>query len=350
MSAQQSGAPARVAISQVLLGLSAALALLFFLRDILVPFFVALIIIALIDGLVRALARTWPAGPRWALIILTGIIIVAVLLGCVGALVYGGAQLVEQGPALVARLDRLIAEMYGAVGAADPPHLAELVSAEAAMSVARPVVTGLGSLMASATLVVLFMGFMLASRALMAQKLKILAGGPDRAAKLRRVLEKIANGAGDYMWVQTVTGAIYAIACGVTFAIIGLQNPLFWTVVIFLLSFIPVLGAGVASIAPALFALIQFPTYWPAIAVFVAVQVFASIVGNLILPMMQADKQNIDPTISIFSIALWTLLWGVPGAFLAIPLTVMLMVVFDQFDETRWVAVLISNDGEPNAV
>ena len=99
-----------------------------------------------------------------------------------------------------------------------------------------------------------------------------------------------------------------------------------------------------------MFALIQFPTYWQAIAVFAVVQVFASLVGNVVLPKMQADKQNIDPTVSIFSIAVWTFLWGISGAFLAIPLMVMLMVVFDQFDDTRWAAILISNDGKPNAV
>lgn len=340
----------RIVMWQLLVGICAAIALLFFLRDILMPFFVALVLIALIDGLVRALARTWPSGPRWALIVLTGVIIVALLIGCVTALVFGCAKLVDVGPAVVERLDMLLNDAYRAVGAGQPPRLAELVSAEAVMSVVTPVVSGLGNLLASATLVALFMGFMLASRPLLVKKIDFLAGAPDRAVKFRRVLEQIARGAGDYMWVQTVTGVIYAGACGIALAFIGLDNVLFWTVLIFLLSFIPVLGAGVASIAPALFALIQFPTYWQAIAVFVAVQIFASIVGNVVLPNMQADKQNLDPTVSIFAIALWTLLWGVTGAFLAIPLTVMLMVVFDQFDETRWAAILISNDGKPNAV
>jgi predicted PurR-regulated permease PerM len=40
-------------------------------------------------------------------------------------------------------------------------------------------------------------------------------------------------------------------------------------------------------------------------------------------------------------------LWGVPGAFLAVPLTLMLMMVFTQFQSTRWIAALLSNDGNP---
>lgn len=341
--------PRGASITGALVGIGAALGLLYFLRDIVVPLFVALILLALLDGLGRMLAKLWPTAPRWLLLFVTSAVVLALLGACVAAIGYGAAQFVADAPALVDRLDNAVNELAAVLQIADPPRLAEFVSADAVMSVVRPAVSGLGDLLAATTLVVLFLGFLLASRPMFARKLDIVAKEPARAHRFRKILGRIAQGAGDYMWVQTVTGAIYAVACGIGFAIIGLDNVLFWTVLIFLLSYIPVLGAAIASIAPALFALVQFPTYWQAIAVFAVVQVFASLVGNVLLPKMQADKQNIDPTISIISIALWTMLWGMPGAFLAIPLTVMLMVVFDQFEETRWAAVLISNDGVPNA-
>ena len=46
--------------------------------------------------------------------------------------------------------------------------------------------------------------------------------------------------------------------------------------------------------------------------------------------------------------AFWTLLWGIPGAFLAVPMTLMLMMIFAQFDNTKWVAAALSNDGKPD--
>jgi predicted PurR-regulated permease PerM len=70
-------------------------------------------------------------------------------------------------------------------------------------------------------------------------------------------------------------------------------------------------------------------------------------VGNLIYPRMQAETQNIDPVATILALAFWGFLWGLPGAFLAVPLTLMLMMVCAQFESTRWVAVLLSNDGSP---
>jgi len=62
---------------------------------------------------------------------------------------------------------------------------------------------------------------------------------------------------------------------------------------------------------------------------------------------VQASRQNIDPAIGILAFSIWSVLWGISGAILAYPLTLTLMVAFAQFDTTRWVAVLISNDGKP---
>ncbi len=71
------------------------------------------------------------------------------------------------------------------------------------------------------------------------------------------------------------------------------------------------------------------------------------VIGNLIYPRMQADTQNIDPVATILALSFWGFLWGIPGAFLAVPLTLILMIVLGEFESTRWVAVLLSNDGRP---
>lgn len=64
---------------------------------------------------------------------------------------------------------------------------------------------------------------------------------------------------------------------------------------------------------------------------------------------MQAARQNVDPAIGILAFSIWSLLWGISGAVLAYPLTLTLMIAFAQFERTRWIAVLISNDGKPAA-
>jgi AI-2 transport protein TqsA len=50
---------------------------------------------------------------------------------------------------------------------------------------------------------------------------------------------------------------------------------------------------------------------------------------------------------TLLSLSFWSVLWGLPGAFLAVPLTLMLMMVFAQFNSTMWIAAMLSNDGKP---
>lgn len=138
-----------------------------------------------------------------------------------------------------------------------------------------------------------------------------------------------------------------AVASGAIMFATGLDNALFWTLALFLLSYIPVVGVAVGSVAPALFALVQFQTPWPALVLFLGVQGISFFVGNLVLPKMQADSQNIDPAVSLLATGVWTILWGVPGAFLAVPLALALMFQLAQYESLRWLAILMSNNGHP---
>jgi predicted PurR-regulated permease PerM len=79
--------------------------------------------------------------------------------------------------------------------------------------------------------------------------------------------------------------------------------------------------------------------------VFGVIQGVAFVVGNFIYPRMQAETQNIDPVATLLSLAFWGYLWGLTGAFLAVPLTLIVMMICAQFPRARWVAILLSNDG-----
>jgi AI-2 transport protein TqsA len=62
---------------------------------------------------------------------------------------------------------------------------------------------------------------------------------------------------------------------------------------------------------------------------------------------MQGRSLNIDPIVVLLALAFWGAIWGIAGMFLSTPLTVMAMVILAQFEGTRWVAVLLSADGDP---
>ena len=195
-------------------------------------------------------------------------------------------------------------------------------------------------------LTLIFLFFLLISKPMIEKRVdRIVAERGGRG--LATVLERSFSGVESYMYVQSVTGLMIAVGSGVVMFALGLDNVLFWSLVIFLFSYLPVLGVLAGSVGPTLFALLQFPSLTPAVAVFVGIQIVSSVVGNLVLPKMQADSQNIDPAASLIAVGMWTVIWGVPGAFLAIPLTLALMYALAQYDDLRWLAVLISHDGDP---
>jgi AI-2 transport protein TqsA len=339
---------APISIAQVVTGTAAGLALLYFLRSILIPVVIAFVLAILVDALVRSIVRRWPKAPGWAVVASAGAIIAGAAFGAIYVLAQGGAEMVASGPALLARLDALVERIGDGLGADEPVHLSTIVGQVSLPTIAGEVLQQLQGVVSGLFLMLVYFGFMLSSRGRIAPKVRSLAAASSSdTGKIRAGMSKIAADIETYVWVQTLTGLMLAGVSGLLMLAVGLDNALFWTVILFLLSFIPVIGVTVGSVAPALFALLQFPTYWQAALVFGGIQVAAFVVGNLIYPRMQADTQNIDPVATILALSFWGFLWGVPGAFLAVPLTLMLMMVCAQFESSRWVAVLLSNDGGP---
>jgi predicted PurR-regulated permease PerM len=336
------------AITQVITATGVGMALLYFLRSILIPVVVAFVLAILVDALVRSLVRRRPKTPGWAVAAIAGAIIGSSAFGAIYVIAHGGVEIVQQGPALIARLEQLVEEAGRSFGLDQPLRLSTLVGQISIPALAGSVLASLQSVVSGVFLMLVYFGFMLASRARIAPKVRNIATTSDRADAIKKGMVRIAGDVETYVWVQTLTGMMLAGVSGAVMVGVGLDNALFWTIVLFLLSFIPVVGVTVGSVAPALFALLQFPTVWQAAAVFGGIQVAAFVVGNLIYPRMQADTQNIDPVATILALSFWSFLWGLPGAFLAVPLTLMLMMVCAQFENTRWVAVLLSNDGRPH--
>lgn len=337
-----------IATAQILTGAAAAVALLYFLSDILIPLIIAFVLVVLVDAVVSFIDRRWPRAPRWAVSVLAGLTVIVSASTGIFVLAQGAVQMVEQGPALVERVEALVQSAGRSFGLTEPLRLSELVGQVNVPQIAGHVLSAAQGVAGAVLLIIIYFGFMVAGRRRISRKIDAVAGSSGGRSRLKGIIERIAGDLKTYLWVQTITGAMLASASALVMLAVGLDNVLFWTVVLFLLSFIPQIGVTVGSIVPALFALLQFDTFWQALAIFGGIQFVAFIIGNLIYPRMQADTQNIDPVTTLLALSFWTFLWGLPGAFLAVPMTLMLMMIFAQFENTRWVAAALSNDGKPD--
>ena len=336
-----------VRVSLVILAVIATGLALYLLRGILTPLALAVFLAVMVDGFARVIRQYMPwVSEKAALPV--AIVLSVLLFGASGVIIAENAttfvgQLVTYTP----RLNNLIAQIAGLFGMDVPPTISDLLNQLNPSAYLANFAKGLQGFASDALFILIYLGFIIASRRGFQRKVVGLFPHHAERNEAMTAFHRIRDGVEQYLWVQTVTGLIIAIASWIAMIAVGLDNAVFWAFLIFIASYIPVIGGAVGILAPPVFALIQFESFWPAIILLGVLQAIQFVVGNIILPRMQGDSLNMDPVVVLLSLAFWGVIWGMAGMFLSTPLTVMAMVILAQFDGTRWLAVLLSADGEP---
>ncbi|HVK42171.1 MAG: conserved predicted permease protein [Phenylobacterium sp.] len=333
--------------SLVILAVIATGAALYWLRGILTPLALAVFLAVMVDGFARVIRARLPWVSARAALPMA--IVLSVLLFGISTFVIAenATSFVGQLVAYTPRLNGLIAQVAGLLNVAVPPTVNDLFTQLNPSAYLADVAKGLQGFASDAFFILIYLGFIIASRRGFQRKIIGLFPHQTERNEALAAFRRIRDGVERYLWVQTVTGLIIAVSSWVAMMVIGLDNAVFWAFLIFIASYIPVIGGAVGILAPPIFAIIQFSTFWPAIILLAILQAIQFVVGNIILPRMQGDSLNMDPIVVLLSLAFWGVIWGMAGMFLSTPLTVMAMVILAQFDGSRWLAVLLSADGQP---
>jgi predicted PurR-regulated permease PerM len=125
----------------------------------------------------------------------------------------------------------------------------------------------------------------------------------------------------------------------------GVDFALLWGVIAFLFSYIPTIGFWFALIPPTLMALLQFG-WQEALIVLIGYVIINTLVDNVISPKIMGSDLNISTLVVFLSLIVWGWILGGVGAILAVPLTLMVMFILASFNGSRWLAVLMSEDGD----
>ncbi|MDO9338159.1 MAG: AI-2E family transporter [Caulobacter sp.] len=331
----------------VIMAVIASGAALWLLRGVLTQLALAVFLAVTIDGFSRVLERRLPKFPKAAALPTAVALTILILIGVVWLIAQQGMGFADQVQGYGPRLEALLASTAHSLGVQNVPSLSELISRANPGQYAQGIAKQTQSILSDTFFVLIYLAFLIASRR--GFRRKIVAMFPHNAEREEAVVifQRIRNGVEQYLWVQTVTGLMIAAGSFICMYFVGLDNALFWAFLIFLASYIPIIGGVVGVALPPLFALVQFPSIIPAIIIAVVLQSVQFIVGNVVQPKMQGDSLNIDPVVVLLSLAFWGLIWGMPGMFLSTPLTVMAMIILAQFKGSHWIAVLLSANGNP---
>jgi predicted PurR-regulated permease PerM len=80
--------------------------------------------------------------------------------------------------------------------------------------------------------------------------------------------------------------------------------------------------------------------------VLLPLSVIQFVIGNILDPFVMSNSLNLSPFAILVSLSVWTGLWGIPGAFLAVPITAILTIILSEFPGSRPIAVLLSRNGQ----
>jgi predicted PurR-regulated permease PerM len=216
-------------------------------------------------------------------------------------------------------------------------NLQDVVKPSALAGALGTVLSAISGFLSDLFLILMIMLFLLGEGPSMMNRLRASASRDNpQVARLTTVGQSVVRQFGLRAIVNLVTGA------GVTILLflLGVDFPLLWGILTFFLSFVPYIGLVLAVTPAVVLALAEFGVTRAALVI-AGVVVINILAENVLSPMMMGRGLNVSPTIVFLSFIFWAWLLGGPGAFLALPITLFVAVMFDTFPETRWLASLI---------
>jgi predicted PurR-regulated permease PerM len=208
---------------------------------------------------------------------------------------------------------------------------------------AARIVTNLGSLVATGFFVVVATIFLLLQTTHLAERLQ-RDYGPNSLLHSRAA--QVGQGVARFFAIRVRVNLIVAAGVTLWLLILGVDLAILWGIVAFFLSFIMYVGLTVAALPPMLLAMAESGP-WYAVLVIIGVVVINVAIENVVAPAMMGQGLNLAPVVALASLVFWAWVLGPLGLIIAIPLTVIIVMLLASDPETYWLLVLMTMDAAP---
>ncbi len=215
--------------------------------------------------------------------------------------------------------------------------LQEALDPGAAMKLVARLLTGLAGALTNAFLILITVIFILLEASGFFAKLRTTVADPDRSFK---TIDKFLSTIQRYMKIKTVTSLATGIAVAVWLAILGVDYPLLWGLLAFLLNYVPNIGSILAAVPAVLLALLQLGG-GSALLAALGYMVVNFAVGTVTEPRLMGRGLGLSTLVVFLSLVFWGWVLGPVGMFLSVPLTMTIKIGLDSSEDTRWIAVLM---------
>lgn len=270
------------------------------------------------------------------------IIMVLSLFTGLGLLLYANSEtLIEKWPAYQQKWQSLTSSFFDTM----PISLRDMLQHESkdARLTSDELKSYLGSFVgffSGLAVVIIYLAFLLAERASLHHRLEH-AYGQDRAGEIMGILACISRAITEYIGVKTFISLLGGIGTAVILWIFGVDFALTWGTLAFLLNFIPYLGSLLATLLPVLLAMVQLDSVGIVMLIGLLLVAWQQVLGLVVEPRMAGARLGVSPLLIILSLAFWGVVWGIIGMLLAVPLLMVIKIVFENIPATKPVAALM---------
>ncbi|KAA0229918.1 AI-2E family transporter [candidate division KSB1 bacterium] len=214
------------------------------------------------------------------------------------------------------------------------------------MSLTAGLLAGLSAVLSNIVLILLTVTFILLEVSSFSAKLRVILGDPLALfPHYKRFVADIQR----YMVMKTFISLSSGILIGIWLALLGVDFPVLWGFLAFLLNYVPNLGSIIAAVPAILLALIEFGIGRALLATagYLAVNI---ILENMMEPRLMGRRLGLSTLVVFLSLIFWGSLLGLLGMVLSIPLTMILKLACESNESTRWLAVILGPEPSPESI
>ena len=332
---------------RLLVGIAAAAVVLLAMHaaaEVIVPLLLALVITMAVSPLLTLMIRHHV--PRWLAWLLTVIVTVAVVVFVVVLGFAGVARLIATIPLYRENFAARMQDLTGAVGntGIDISGVTEgrdaIFGADRVTSLAITLLQHAETALKLTSLTLLVVFFMLWEATTISIK---FSQTPPQVSRTLARLENFTRDMRGFVQATAISGLVAGVAVGVFLWLVGVDFPVLWATLAFVLSFIPTLGPLIAMLPPAYLALLEMG-WADALLVILGFILIYAVVGNLVGRRMIAQRTDLSLVVVIVSVVVWGWVLGLLGGLLAVPLTLVVRRLFvEPYDESGWVTGLLGS-------
>ena len=240
----------------------------------------------------------------------------------------------------------IISHTFSLLHLKEPPSVVAIFQKLDFQSLFTSFLWAITSIFSNAGVVFFYMIFILLEYRFFKIKLNLMMVDAGKKKIFFEIIERIKKDVWSYFFIKTAVWMLWGILSFLVMKIFHLDFALFLGFTFFVLHYIPNVGFIIAVVLTFVLSLVHFESYSTSLILFAFLQGIELITGSLIEPQFMGNRLNLSPLVLIISLVFWGTMWWIVWMLLAMPIMVIMNIIFAQIPSTRSIAILLSEKGE----